>query len=197
MGFADAAAQSSREHWQPADDQQFRRRASRTKTPRFQYGVMLHPTSAAAAIQSCRHGYRGCIATRHHLPARQLHLPWLASHLRHLSHVRACRHWCTTSERQRSAATKSIAPPPNKATKGGRSRLSIYALSSHQVSAAMPPTCRTRRPYRQDPDARPACSRCRSRRPHRYPANAWPAGQARDPGWSAACPRAGRFRRST
>lgn len=79
---------------------------------------------------------------------------------------------------------------------GGRSRLCARS-QQRQLSAAMPPTCPTRHPCRQDRGARPACSRCRSHHPHRYPANAWRADPAHDPEWSAACRKAGRFRRST
>lgn len=168
--------------------------------PRFQYGVMLHPTSAAAAIQSCRHGYQGCIATRHltyqlgNFTCRGWHRTSGTS----ATYVHAgTGHWRTTSGRRRSAARNPSQHLPTRQQKGGQSRLSISALSSHQVSAAMPPTCRKRRPCRPDRGARPACSRYRSRRLHRYPASAWPAGRGRGRGWSAACPRAGRFRRST
>lgn len=79
---------------------------------------------------------------------------------------------------------------------GGRSRLCARS-QQRQLSVAMPLTCPTRHPCRQDRGARPACSRCRSRHPHRYPANAWRADPAHDPEWSAACRRAGRSRRST
>lgn len=107
--------------------------------------------------------------------------------------------------RAQRATRCSAATARNNA--GGRSRLCLsmqrataagmQCRRGRRLSAAMPPTCRTRCPCRPGRAFRPACSRCRSHRPHRYPANAWPVGQVRDRGWWAACLRAGRFRRST